>query len=135
MKKNIIILLTISSILLLTGFVFTNSSDYSLCNPIHYGCREFFNNVGDPLFYGMGALTIVFIILLIIPKAFEPWKKFAIWYVPLATLLFIIYPEPGSGDLFSPYPEQVFRWFSILYVIISVVLIGVHFVRNRRMIK
>ncbi|OGG40529.1 hypothetical protein A2118_01910 [Candidatus Kaiserbacteria bacterium GWA2_50_9] len=71
----------------------------------------------------MGALAIVFLVLLFIPRAFSVWKKFAIWFVPLAALLFIFYPDPGSGDLFSPYPEQVFQWVSGLYVFISLVLI------------
>lgn len=81
--------------------------------------------LGKGLFYGMGALTLVFIILLFIPRAFQAWKKFAIWFVPLAALLFVIYPEPSSGDFFSPYPEQVFQWVSALYILISVVIIAI----------
>jgi len=83
------------------------------------------NNIGDPLFYGMPALALVFLILAFLPQAFTAWKKFAIWFIPLATLLFIFYPNPGSGDYFSPYPEQVFRWVSILYVVVSVAIIAV----------
>ncbi|MEK9182574.1 MAG: hypothetical protein AAB809_00675 [Patescibacteria group bacterium] len=75
------------------------------------------------LFYGMPALSLVFLILLFLPRAFLAWKKFAKWFIPLATLLFIFYPDPGSGDYFSPYPEQIFRWVSVLYVVISILII------------
>ena len=87
-------------------------------------CYNLFSRVGNPLFYGMGALALVFFILLFIPKAFPTWKKFAIWFVPLAALLFIFYPDPGSGDYFSPYPEQVFQWVSALYVLVSLIIIA-----------
>ena|SRR3989344_2442249 len=78
----------------------------------------------DGLFYGMSALALIFLILLFLPRALPAWKKFAIWFIPLATLLFIFYPDPGSGDYFSPYPEQVYKWVSILYVVISIGIIA-----------
>jgi hypothetical protein len=87
-------------------------------------CINFYERVGDPLFYGMGALALVFLILLVVPKALSAWQKFAIWFVPLAALLFIFYPDPGSGDLFAPYPEQIFQWVSELYILISVLIIA-----------
>src|SRR3989344_928766 len=66
------------------------------------------------LFYGMSALSLVFLVLLFLPQAFSAWKKFAVWFIPIATLIFIFYPDPSSGDYFSPYPEQVFQWASAL---------------------
>ena len=83
------------------------------------------------LYYGMPALALIFLILLFTPKAFPAWKKFAIWFVPLAALLFAFYPGPGGNDLFSPYPEQVFRWVSCLYVIISLLIIVRSSFRNK----
>ena len=84
---------------------------------------DFLLRLREALFYGMSALSLVFLILIFSPNAFSAWKKFAIWFIPLATLLFIFYPDPGAGDLFSPYPEQVFKWVSILYVVISIFII------------
>ena len=110
------------------GYILTNSIKYGLCiaNAIVFdaSCVNFYERVGDPLYYGMGALAIVFLVLLALPQAFSTWKKFAIWFVPLAALLFTIYPDPGSGDLFSPYPEQVFQWVSGFYILISLLIIG-----------
>lgn len=88
--------------------------------------------LGKGLVYGSGALALIFFILLFTPQAFPAWKKFAIWFVPLAALLFALYPGPGGNDLFSPYPEQVFRWISCLYVIISLVIISLNTLRSRK---
>jgi hypothetical protein len=85
---------------------------------------DIFVKTGKSLFYGMSALSLIFLLLVFVPSAFSAWKKFAIWFIPLATLIFIFYPNPGSGDYFSPYPEQVFQWVSILYVSISFLIIA-----------
>ena len=87
--------------------------------------------LGKGLVYGSSALALIFLILVFTPQAFPAWKKFAIWFVPLAALLFAFYPGPGGNDLFSPYPEQVFRWVSGLYVIISILIIVRSSLRNK----
>ena len=84
------------------------------------------------LYYGMLALAFVFLVLTFIPKAFPAWKKFARWFIPIAVVIFIFYPDPGSGDYFSPYPEQVFQWISTLYVLISILIIFGSLFRNKR---
>lgn len=105
------------------GLAFKSSIELSLCLVTEPTCINNFTWIGNALFYGSGALALVFLILLFTPSAFPAWKKFAIWFVPIAAILFAMYPDPGSGDYFSPYPEQVFQWVSILYVIISAVII------------
>jgi hypothetical protein len=123
-RKKIILLFIISLVALLLGVFLTNSVRFGFCLHEQYACRDILNNIGDPLFYGMSALSLVFLILALIPQAFSAWKKFAKWFIPIATLIFIFYPQPGSGDLFSPYPEQVFKWASIFYIVISVIIIA-----------
>ena len=133
-RKKILGLFILSLISFGIGYVLTNSIKFGIC--ISDGilqdasCINFYERLGDPIFYGMGALVLVFLVLLAMPQAFSAWKKFAIWFVPLATLLFIFYPDPGSGDLFSPYPEQVFQWISGLYILISVVIIAIASLRK-----
>lgn len=85
----------------------------------------------EGLFYGMSALALVFLLLLFLPNAFPAWKKFAKWFIPLAALLFIFYQGPISGDYFSPYPEQVFQWVSVLYVVISILIIALKTIRQK----
>jgi hypothetical protein len=79
----------------------------------------------------MGALAIVFALLLAVPKAWDAWKKFAIWFVPLAAILLIVYPEPSSWDVL-PDPQQFAKWISGLYVAISLLVIGVATLREKR---
>ena len=118
MKKNIIILLLALSIIgFIGGYIILNS------NLEVNGIGYLLIRISKALFYGMGALAIVFLILLFRPSAISAWKKFAKWYIPIVTFIFIFYPNPSSGDFFSPYPEQVFQWLSVMYVIVSVLII------------
>lgn len=86
---------------------------------------------GKSLFYGMSALALIFFILIFTQQTFSAWKKFAVWFIPLATLLFIFYPDPSSGDYFSPYPEQIFKWVSVLYVVISILIITLKTIKQK----
>jgi len=130
-KKTILWLLIFSIIGFGIGYILSESYQFGICVVNDISCHYLFERIGDAVFYGMGALTLVFLVLLFSPQAFESWKKFAIWFVPLATLLFIFYPDPGSGDFFSPYPEQVFRWVSGLYVIVSLLIMGLKSIKKR----
>lgn len=129
-NKQILIPPVLSFVGFGVGYILTNSTIFNFCLHDQYVCRTLLNRIGDPLFYGAGALAAVFFILLFTSRAFSAWKKFAVWFIPLAALLFIFYPEPGSGDLFSPYPEQVFQWVSGLYLLISIVIIAIASLRK-----
>lgn len=120
MKKSKIVWLSICSFILCLGGYFV-AKIYECGYSVF--CYNLFSRVGDPLFYGMGALAIVFLILIFKSNTVSAWKKFARWYIPITTLIFIFYPNPGSGDLFSPYPEQIFQWLSIIYVAVSILII------------
>jgi hypothetical protein len=130
LKKFVPLALSISGAIL--GYVLTNSVKFGFCTPDAYSCRDLLNKIGDPLLYGTGALVVVFVLLLLVPKAWSAWKKFAIWFVPIAALLFILYKGPGSGDLFSPDPEFVFKWVSILYVVINVGIIALVALKGKK---
>lgn len=129
-KRTILILLIFSLAGSVGGYLLTNSYDYGFCyanletSTFDVSCHESYEKLGNAIYYSMPALAIIFLILLFTPQAFPAWKKFAIWFVPLAALLFAFYPGPGANDLFSPYPEQIFRWVSVLYVIISLLIIA-----------
>lgn len=105
-------------ILLVTG--------YSILNfDIQVGATgELLIRTGKALVFSMGALTLVFLVLLSAQQAIPAWKKFAKWFIPIAAIIFIFYSEPGSGNYFAPYPEQVFKWLSGIYVVISFWIIG-----------
>lgn len=123
MKVKNTIFSLISLAIIGIGYAMSNSVYFGLCIQNQYSCREVFNRIGDPMFYGGLGLFVVFLALYFVPKAWSAWKKFALWFIPLALLLFIFYPEPGSGDFFSPYPQTVFKWVSAIYVAISLYII------------
>jgi hypothetical protein len=129
-RKKMLTGLIISLLGFCSGYLLSNSYELGFCfsnfqtNTFDVSCHHLYERIGNPLFYGMSALSLVFLILALIPQAFSAWKKFAKWFIPIATLIFIFYPQPGSGDLFSPYPEQVFKWASIFYIVISVIIIA-----------
>ena len=106
---------------------------YYLANVYRCGysswCYFLFSRVGDPLYYGFGALSLVFLMLLAFPQAFSAWRKFAIWFIPIAAFLFIIWPEPRGGmgvipSVLGPGPEQAFQWLSAVYIIISALIVA-----------
>lgn len=130
LKRIILVLLVVSLLSFGVGLMLKSSIEIGFCLISEPTCISNLTWVGDGLYYGAGALAIVFFVLLFTPRAFSAWKKFAVWFVPLAALLFIFYPEPGSGDLFSPYPEQVFQWTSVLYVLISIAIIAIASLRK-----
>ncbi len=112
------------------GYVFLHNYEFGLCyfdiasNTYDVSCSDLYREVGLSLYYGMGALAIVFLALIFAPKAWGAWKKFAIWFVPIAALIFVFYKDPGSMNLFSPYAETVFMWLSGIYVVFSLAIIG-----------
>lgn len=126
-RRSLLLFLGSSLVLSMSGYVALNGYDcgYSVF------CYRFFTRVADPFMYGGAALSIVFLLLLAFPQAISVWKKFAVWFVPLAALLFIFYPEPGAWDFLSPMPEQLFQWVSLLYVVISTFLIGYSYFTKR----
>lgn len=131
MKKTIFSLLIFSLVGFGIGLSLRNSTELGLCLMSEPTCINNLTWIGDGFFYGMPALALVFLILLFTPQAFPAWKKFAIWFIPLATLIFVFYDGPSSGDYFSPYPEQVFKWVSILYVVASFAIIFKSFVTRK----
>lgn len=135
-KKLTIFLAVLSAAASAIGYVLTNSIKFGICiaNEIvtEASCINFYESIGDPLFFGMGALAIVFFVLIFVPKAWSAWKKFAVWFVPLAALLFIFYRDPGSMNLISPYAETVFTWVSGAYILISLVIIALASLKKPR---
>ena len=127
MRKKISLLFAVSLVGLSIGYFFLKiyNCGYSVF------CYNFETRISG-LFFGSLALSVIFLILLFIPRAWGAWKRFAIWFIPLAVLLFAWYPDPGSGDYFSPYPEQVFQWVSALYIGASLGIIATSLVNDWR---
>lgn len=122
-NKKIILFFLLSLLGLVIGYLITNSVKFGYCLHEQYSCRESLNRIGDSLYFSMPALALVFLVLLFTPYARKAWSKFAKWFIPIGIIIFISYNGPGSGDFLAPYPEELFKWVSILYVGISLVII------------
>lgn len=136
-RKKIFWLLMSSAVLLVTGYALMHNKlgfcyENHVTNTFDASCIDKDWNIGAPLFYGMSSLALVFLALFIFPSAWPAWKKFAKWYIPIAALVFIFYQGPGAMDLFSPYPEQVYKWIGIIYVAVSAVIILFASAKNRK---
>ena len=123
-KKKPLLYFFVSLLGSVLGHVLSNSVRFGICTAdetgTDVGCILTLNRIGDPLFYGMAALVVIFLVLYFLPKAWDTWKKFALWFVPITAVLFIVYPEPESWDLPQ---EPVFKFISGVYVVVSLLII------------
>lgn len=78
---------------------------------------------GEAMFYGFGALTIIFALLLLVPKAYSAWKEFAVWFLPPALAIFITYRDVGGFGNFLPHADSVFRFLAGAYIVCSFLVI------------
>lgn len=125
------------------GYAFDRSYEVGLCfadfeNQVYdVSCHRLYERIGSPLFYGTGALALVFLALFFVPRAFSAWRKFAIWYVSLALLVFVTYPVGGGPSGFfvtniGPPAILVYQWVSGLYVLISLAIVGRVLLRGQK---
>ena len=114
-----------------TGYILENSVRFGLCaanssTGFDTGCLNLYSSLGPALFYSFGALTIVFLVLLFIPKAFSAWWKFGIWAIPLAVLFMLLGSQPQHSWInTASSPDSVYRWVSGTFLIISLAIIGI----------
>ncbi len=123
-KKKKQIVLILSLVLLVVGYVLDNSVSFGLCEITERGCKNFLNYNGHIIFTASQfILAISFILLFVKDKVFELWQKFAVWYLPIVAILIWLIPEPGSGDFLAPSNIMFTKWFFWLYALISLILI------------
>jgi hypothetical protein len=117
------------------GYWFGHSYESGLCyanfdtNTFDVACHQLYEKIGNALFYSMQAIALVFLVLLFVPRAFSAWKKFAVWFLPLMFIYFALYKNEG---FFSVPEESVYRFLSITYAVISLLIIGWVAVRVRK---
>ncbi len=134
MKEKMLLNLSFfaSALLFFAGYLLTNSVEVGFCSQDEYSCRQILNTIGDTLYVGMGALAIVFLALIFAGKgAFQTWKKFAVWYIPFAALIFVFY-NPNPGDWAAPLREDVLFWVAAIYVVLSAFNIWWSYRKNQK---
>ncbi len=120
-RKKIGILLILSSIIFVVGYLIFYLDTKEIC------CYRSADKIGQPLGIGGLSLSIIFLILLFTKEAvFNSWKKFGIWYIPLAAILIFLAPSSSGGSFGYSMGfdrEAVTMFTSGLFLIISLLII------------
>lgn len=112
------------------GYYLKEAYKFNICEA-STSCIKLMTN-GEGLFYGSIALVLISGVLLFLPRAFNIWKKFAIWATPIIALIFVFYEDPYGLDFVSPDSEVLFKWVSGIYVAISLVIIAKATLKNKK---
>ena len=132
LKNKTFWLLVLSIIGIIVGLVFKNSTELGFCLVSEPTCLNQLTQIGNAIFYSMQAIALVFLVLLFVPHAFNAWKKFAIWFLPLMFIYFAIYENQG---FFSVPEESVYRFLSVVYAALSLAIIGWKMLQKQRTIS
>jgi hypothetical protein len=119
-RKLQISLLGLSVVGIGLGYVLFHAYRFGICGVTLF-CANLMDK-GNALFYGMQGLAVIFALLLLVPTAFQAWKKFAIWYIPFMFIYFAMYKNEG---FFSIPEKDIYAFFTGVYVLISVVIIAI----------
>jgi len=90
----------------------------------------------DPNWLSTFSLSLIFFILLFTKEAiFNAWKKFGVWYIPLAAVLIFLAPS-GSGGNFG-YSMSIDRegatiFLSAIFIIVSLIIIILKSIKLRK---
>lgn len=135
MKKSTFLFLLLSFVGIGMGYWLSNSYEFGLCqanyaaNTFDVSCHQLFDKIGNALFYGMQGLAVIFALLLLVPTAWQAWKKFAIWYIPFMFIYFAMYKNEG---FFSIPEKDMYAFFTGVYVLISVVIIAISALKRQK---
>lgn len=120
----------------LIGFFLTDPSSLGICHPDSISCDNFYGEgIGFPMMMVGTSIFIVSLLLYLFRELiFKSWLKFTYWYIPIAAIFIILSPVDGGGS-FLPIgaDKELSSWFfSVLFLIISVVIIIVKSVKLKK---
>ncbi len=121
-RKKFIVALLVSFFGFGAGYLLINSFRLGFCGYSSF-CYNSNLRIGHTTYYSFASLSFVFFLLTIFPKTFSVWKYFGYWFIPLAAILLVFYPNPGSGDFLAIYPSMVARWVSEFFAVVSACII------------
>lgn len=136
-RKVPMALLVLSVLLIGVGFVIDQRPDLlGLCSPSSTvpNClsEEIEFGIGKVLHKGLIPLPLVFLVLLFVPpKAFRAWAWFAIPYGIAATVFLLLQPAV-STNMFDFSRFEYARALSLLFALLSVVIVGYILFRERK---
>ena len=138
-SKSLALIAAVSATVAFVGYLLGNGYMYSLCysdllsNTFDTTCNQNLRSIGEPLFFAGIAFSLVLTLLSFVPIALRAWGMFGLWFLPLASEIFIFYKgsiDSGFIDL-MPDPVDMFRWTATFFVLISVLIILVSTYRDK----
>jgi hypothetical protein len=139
-KKMVGILLGLSILGIITGLIFTEPEKYGICAPDKlFTCIEpLGNSIGQPLFLGAIALSLVFLALLFLsPAYFKAWLKYAAWFIPVGIIIIASSDVNCSGGLGLGlcFDKELATWWSSgIYFLLSLGVIIATYIKQRKIL-
>ena len=129
-KKKLYIYIGITIVAFVVSMILGLYELFEVCTPFSsYTCLNIARFWAEALFFSSVSLFLTFLILLFTKEAvFSSWKKFGIWYIPLAALLIFLAPSSSGGSFgFSMGidREGVTMFISAVFLIVSILIIVV----------
>lgn len=127
-RKKLYIYIGITIVAFVVSVILGLYDLFGVCTPFSsYACLKIARFWAEALFPSSISLSLIFLILLFTKEAvFNSWKKFGVWYIPLAALLIFITPSSSGGSFgFSMGidREGVTMFTSAIFLIVSILII------------
>ena len=138
-KRNLLVILVVSVVLLLVGIVTLYPDSIGVCGPQDRGCiYPLAFNLGEPLTFSMILfIPSVLLVLVFRNTVYGAWKKFALVYVPLAVLAIILVPVTCSRmiDVFC-FTKENTSWLTAGgFLLITLLLVASQKLKETRVRK
>jgi hypothetical protein len=123
--KNQLLILLVSVLISALGLALAVPENFSICNDARdYSCIEKTELFAQPFVtFGLSTVLVSFF-LVFFSAGLNTWKRFAIWYIPIAAFLIIVSPTSGGTGFLPGGDKETATWFlSGLYFFLSVIVI------------
>lgn len=132
-KQTVRMLLGISVVGIVIGFVLIQPEKFGVCQPDEFfSCIEpLGGKIGQPLFYGSIAVSIIFLLLFFLSQQyFKNWLKYVAWIIPVSILWIALEPVT-CGSMVCFDKELATWWASGIYLVLSLAVIIVTYLTRR----
>ena len=122
-RKPVLQTLLVSFILFVVALILTSPSTFALCKAGDTYCFDPYDEMfGQPGGIFSVALIVLSLILLIVPRVFHSWLRFAKYYLPIAVVLIIL--SPVSDGSILGFDKEFMSWLLAgVFFIVSLILI------------
>ena len=128
-KKTLLIVSLIGTLLFV---IFLFAKDLGLCNLINSSCTDTFDPIAENLSVLVPALLLSLITYKMRDEVYQAWLRFARVWVPLSMVLIFLAPEYTSDWMFPVVKGTVAFFSSLLFLVISpILIIWKHFFTRR----